>query len=227
MMATCRSLVFLVVLITGGTALAASEPRYEILKKYEDFEVRRYPALLVAETEVTGNFSEVGNQAFPILASFIGGENSGKTEISMTAPVVQSPSEPSKGAKIAMTSPVLQEPAKTDNTSSFVVAFIMPSEYTLETLPVPRDPRVVIRQIPERTMAVRRYSGSWDEKKYIDQEKMLLGAMTEVGLTPSGKSVFARYNPPFIPSFLRRNEVMIELENWKPLGETRTDNGDQ
>jgi hypothetical protein len=210
-----RSLLILLILVSGGVALAVEEPKYDLLMKYDDFEVRRYPTILVAETEVTGNFTEVGNQAFRILVAFIGGDNSKKSEIAMTAPVIQSPAVSGKGEEIAMTAPVLQESAQTDGANSYLLAFVMPPEYTLENLPVPRDPRVHIRQIPERTMAVRRYSGSWDEKKYDDQEKLLMEAVRKKGFMPTGNPVFARYNPPFMPSFLRRNEVLIELVKWE------------
>ena len=215
MTTVARLLTVLMIFVSGGIAMAVEEPKYDLLKKYDEFEVRRYPAILVAETEVTGNFTEVGNQAFRILAAFIGGDNSRKAEIAMTAPVTQSMVESGKGEEIAMTAPVLQESAHTDGGNSYILAFVMPPQYSLENLPVPRDPRVQIRQIPERTMAVRRYSGSWDEKKYADQEKLLLEAVRKMGFVPTGNPVFARYNPPFMPSFFRRNEVLIELENWE------------
>jgi hypothetical protein len=88
----------------------------------------------------------------------------------------------------------------------------MPSRYTLETLPEPVDPRVRLRREPERLMAVRRYSGTWSEANYRDNEALLLRAIDEAGLTLVGSPIYARYNSPFSLWFLRRNEVLVEVE---------------
>lgn len=221
------SIVTLLMLISGGAALAVEEPQYQILRKYDDFEVRKYPSLLVAETEVVGSFTQVGNQSFQILFAYISGENNGRSKIDMTAPVIQNSSVSSRGEKIATTNAVLQETDRSDTDESYTIAFVMPSNYTLDTLPIPNDPRVKIRQIPERVMAVRRYSGSWDQKRYEDQEKKLMDAIQKEGFTFCGNPVFARYNPPFMPSFLRRNEVMLEIKDWKEHLEKIPEHEDQ
>ena len=193
-------------ILPGMSAMAYEEPEYTVARVYEDFELRRYPPQILAETEVSGAFSEVGGQAFRILADYISGKNRRGEKIAMTAPVSQQPA----GEKIAMTTPVSQSPS---GDGRFVFAFFMPSEYTMENLPLPADPRVRIRQMPARWMAARRYSGGWRESRYRDQESALLGAVRRAELDIVGQPVFARYNSPFTLWFLRRNEVLLEVDD--------------
>jgi hypothetical protein len=197
--------------LPGVTAVAIEEPRHDVVKTYPDFELRRYPPYLVAETEVTGDFDEVGNRAFRILADYIFGNNRRQEKLEMTAPVNQRPAA-GGGEKIAMAAPVTQRPKGGSGADTFVLTFVMPSRYTLETLPEPVDPRVRLRREPERLMAVRRYSGTWSEANYRDNEALLLRAIDEAGLTLVGSPIYARYNSPFSLWFLRRNEVLVEVE---------------
>lgn len=192
-------------LAIGGEALANEEPRYEVIERREDFELRRYEPHWIAEVEVTGDFDEVGVEAFRILAAYIGGQNRTAQEISMTAPVTQEP----VGEEIAMTAPVTQSPTGAEGT--YAIAFAMPAAYTGETLPVPDDPRVAIRQVPGRLLAARRYSGFWREGNFRAQEASLLAAIAEAGYETIGPPVYARYDPPFKLWFLRRNEVLVEV----------------
>jgi len=188
--------------------MATEEPRYEVLQQFEAFELRRYASQLLAETEVIGDFDDVGNQAFRILADFIFGNNREQEKISMTAPVIQ---QPGAGEKIAMTAPVTQTPKAGGGHGTYMFSFVMPASYTRATLPQPLDPRVRIREVPARLMAARRYSGSWSEVRYRVQEAMLLRSVSQAGLTTDGAPVYARYNSPFSLWFLRRNEVLIEV----------------
>jgi hypothetical protein len=198
-------------LLAGGYAMAIEEPRYEVVEITTEFELRRYAPYLVAEIEVTGGFEDVGNRAFRILADYIFGNNRPATKMEMTAPVSQRPG-PEAGERIGMTAPVRQRPRSGTEADSFVVSFVMPSHYTLETLPEPGDARVRLRQEPARLMAVRRYSGRWTQSNYREHETALLGAVEEAGLRPIAPPVYARYNSPFSLWFLRRNEVMVEVE---------------
>jgi hypothetical protein len=186
-------------------AMAYEEPEYQLVRTYPDFEVRRYPPQMIAETVVDGAFSEVGGGAFRILADYISGNNRPGEKISMTAPVAQQPGD----SRIAMTAPVGQS---TTGDGRFSFFFFMPSQYTRETLPIPNDPRVRIRELEERTMAVLQYSGSWREDRYRAQETKLKEALRRQGLRIVGEPVFARYNSPFSLWFLRRNEVMIPVD---------------
>ena len=191
--------------------MAYEQPRYEVLWSYEGFELRHYMPYIVAEAVVTGDFEAVGNQAFGILAGYINGKNRRKEEIAMTAPVNQSPVMDS-GEKIAMTAPVIQTP-QGNMGDTYVFSFMMPSKYTLDTLPRPADPRISLRQIEGRLMAARTYSGTWSAQRYKRNEAVLLQAVEAAGLHPVGAPVFARYNSPFTLWFLRRNEVLVEIRS--------------
>jgi hypothetical protein len=128
----------------------------------------------------------------------------------MTAPV----SQESAGEKIAMTAPVEQQPAQ----DRWVVSFTMPASFALETLPEPGDPRVTLRQVPARRMAALRYSGLWTESSYLRHKMELESWVREKGLRTAGDPVWARYNPPFAPWFLRRNEILVPVEGDGGLG---------
>ncbi|RKT46412.1 SOUL heme-binding protein [Thiocapsa rosea] len=190
--------------------MAVEEPDYRVVRTFSDFELRRYPSYAVAETEVAGPFDEAGNQAFRILAGYIFGDNRADTKIEMTAPVTQRPAA-GEGERIEMTAPVVQRPASGTEGETFVVSFVMPDRFTLDTLPEPVDPRVRLREEPGKLMAVRRYSGRWTETRYRENEAQLLRAVEEAGLKPLAAPVYARYNSPFSLWLMRRNEVMVEV----------------
>ena len=196
-------------MLAGETAVANEQPQYDVVQRYESFELRRYAPYNVAETQVTGDFEEVGNEAFRILAGYIFGNNEGGAKIAMTAPVNQTPVTGS-GEKIAMTAPVSQSP-QADAPGTYTFTFMMPSGYTLETLPRPTDSRVRLRRIDGRLMAAHTYSGTWSEERFREHETALLKAVRAAGLQPVGVPVFARYNSPFTLWFLRRNEVLVEI----------------
>ncbi len=205
------TLVCAVLMSFGGTeAMAVEEPDYTVVRTFADFELRRYPPYAVAETEVAGPFDEAGNQAFRILAGYIFGDNRADAKIEMTAPVSQRPAT-GEGERIEMTAPVVQRPASGTAGETFVVSFVMPDRFTLDTLPEPVDPRVRLREEPGKLMAVRRYSGRWTETRYRENETRLLRAVEEAGLRPLAAPVYARYNSPFSLWFMRRNEVMVEV----------------
>lgn len=186
--------------------MAIETPRHRVLETYDDFEVREYPAYLVAETEVEGEQSEVGNEAFSRLGGYIFGKNRGAKKIAMTAPVTQAPAE---GEKIAMTAPVTQERT---GRRTWRVQFMMPSSYTLDTLPEPTDARVHLREVPARRVAVLRYSGTWSQRNFLEHLEKLREALKREGLKTRGEPTWARYDPPFKPWFLRTNEILIGLE---------------
>ena len=186
-------------------AMAIEEPAFRVIEKSGDVEFRAYPAMLVAETRVTADFVEAGNAAFRPLFNYIAGHNRGKTKIDMTAPVSQTPAE-----KIAMTAPVTQRAQ--DQAGGYVVAFTMPAHFTRASIPEPLDERVVIRDIAARTMAVLTYSGTWRQARYAEHEKLLLDEIMKSGRRTRGAIEFARYDPPIMPWFLRRNEVMVEVD---------------
>ena len=194
---------FAAVALTPEVAVAIEEPEYEVLRSHGDFEIRRYEAMIIAETRVDSEFEKAGNEAFRRLFNYISGDNAARAKISMTAPVVQEPSS----EKIAMTAPVVQEADE----SGWRVAFVLPAEYSWETAPQPTDPRVSLRLVPERTVAALRFSGTWGEDRFMHRESELRAQLVKHGLQPVGEAAYARYNPPFTPWFMRRNEVMIPV----------------
>lgn len=182
---------------------------YEVLQTYDGFELRRYPAHVVAEVTVRGSFDTAGNAAFRPLFRYISGENRSRRSVAMTAPVVQEVDAPPDSEKVAMTAPVVQH---TGQDGEYVIAFVLPASLTEQSAPVPSNPQVRIRTVPERRAAARRYSGRWSENAYRTQAATLLEALQEAGLRAVGEPRFARFNPPFTPWFLRRNEVVQDVE---------------
>jgi hypothetical protein len=201
-MTPLRFVAACILLATWSPAMAIDEPGYTVVRKEGAFEVRRYEPYVVAETVVDAAADEAGNQGFRILAGYIFGGNQGSRKIEMTAPVVQTP------VQIAMTAPVSQRAV----TGGYVVQFAMPREWTLETLPQPNDARVTLRAVPARTVAVAGYSGTWSQSNYDENLKRLRDALTKAGLNWHGEAIWARYDPPWIPWFWRRNEVMLEVD---------------
>ncbi len=179
------------------------EPRFEVERVVGRVEIRRYPALVRAETMLTGPANEAVNQAFRRLAGYIFGANESRTKIAMTAPVTQA------SEKLAMSTPVTQSAED----AQWLVTFTMPKGRTLADLPIPRDPRVVLREVPARRVAVLRYSGGTSQERVREKELELRALLAREGLFATGAVISARYDPPTTLPFLRRNEVWLEL-SW-------------
>jgi hypothetical protein len=183
---------------------------YRTIEQNGRFELRMIEPHVVAETFVEGDFEDVGSEGFGRLVDYIGGANRTQARISMTAPVVQEPAS----EEIAMRAPVAQEKVG----DRYRIRFVMPSEYPLESLPQPIDSRIRLRAEPERRVAAIRYSGLWSRARYEDHERSLYEWIQQRGLEPIGEPVWARYDPPFMPWFLRRNEILIEVR--EPIATT-------
>ncbi len=180
------------------------KPKYEVLAKHEVFEVRRYAPRIVAEVKVEGSAKDATSDGFRLLADFIFGNNTTGTKVAMTAPVDRT----ATSEKIAMTAPV----DRTQDGTAWTVAFTMPSAFTLETLPRPNNPRVKIRELPPKRYAVSRFSGMPKEEVVQQRMDTLRKQVEDEGYPLAGKApVYARYDPPWTPGFLRRNEILIEL----------------
>jgi len=197
--------VFLILLNAGGCANVSEEAKYTVVLKEGDLELRRYAPRIVAETMVEGSFDEVGNIGFRRLFGYISGNNTTQESIKMTAPV----SQEKEGEKIPMTAPVNQERMG----DQWSITFLMPSRYTMETLPVPLDEKVRLREVPGQLMAAIRYSGSWSRDRYERHKEKLIKWIREKQFEQVGEPVYARYNPPFTLWFLRRNEVLIPVRD--------------
>jgi hypothetical protein len=191
-------------ILAGSSVMAVEKAKYEVVESDGDFELRQYGKQIVAETILEGEFDEVGNEGFRILVAYIKGNNRKSQSISMTAPV----SQEALSEKIPMTAPVTQE----RKGKNWRITFLMPSNYTLKTLPEPLDERVKLKETQSRLMAALKYSGTWSRQRYEEKEALLIKMIKERGLIQTGVPVWARYNPPFMPWFLRRNEVLIPVE---------------
>jgi hypothetical protein len=182
----------------------AEEPDYQVLHDYGKIQIRRYPALVVAETTVMADYPESSNQAFCRLAGYIFGKNRKQQKISMTAPVIQQ--QPVE--TLAMTAPVLQQRTG----SVWKMAFVLPKGYSLATAPVPLDKAVVIKELPARRVAVIRYSGRLTEQGIDEKAEELSKWLSQQGYKAISYPRSAAYDPPWTLPFLRRNEVHIEIE---------------
>ena len=198
--------VVALVITTGiQKAMAVEEASYVLISKDKAFEIREYTPHVVAETLVEGNMQNVSNKAFMKLFRYISGSNVSRSNVAMTAPVSQQVT----GEKIPMTAPVGQQRVA----EKWLISFMMPKSYSLTTLPQPQDSSITLRQVPAQRMAVLRYSGMWSEKSDLSHERELTAWMGKMGLTATANTIWARYNPPFTPWFLRRNEVMIPIDS--------------
>lgn len=170
----------------------------------DHIELRDYSPSILAQNVVAGDFEGASSRAFRTLFRYIDGENQARDKIAMTAPV----SQERASEKIAMTAPVSQQASG----EGWVVSFMMPASYTIETIPQPLDPNVSIRLVPAWRAAAIRYSGRWTDENYQRHLGELLEWMEDQDIEASGAPVWARYNAPFTPWFLRRNEILIPVE---------------
>jgi effector-binding domain-containing protein len=201
-------LVALIVIwsLVGYFTSNAEQAKYSVLKKADGYEIRNYPAHIVAQTTVEGTSvnGDAFNTGFRIIAGYIFGGNTKKESIAMTAPVVaQGSSE-----KIAMTVPVTASASG----DSQVVSFVMPSGYTLETLPTPNDSRIKLVEVPEQKMAALRFSGYRTDARFEKMRSQLFADLARDNIEVIGTPIFAGYNPPWTPPWMNRNEIMVQVQ---------------
>lgn len=206
---------------------------YEVVGHLTDgVELRRYPEHAVVEVTTRGSLTSAGNIAFAPLFAYISGDNRSRSKVAMTAPVVQERARGQRGGeRVAMTAPVVQEElapheaaersadeaaqATEQQERSFTVSFVLPSGLTAQTAPEPADERVTLRAVPPTLAAAIRYSGRWSGSAFEEHRDRLLDAVGRAGLEPVGVPRWLRYDPPFKPWFLRRNEVVVDVaESW-------------
>lgn len=205
MRTSCFALSLATALIAAPmSSHAIQEPVYQVTRKLGDVELRQYAPYVVAEILVTGTAEQAGNQAFPILAGYIFGKNKGEKKFAMTAPVTQTAAP----RKMEMAAPVTQTSAP----GGYLVQFVLPEDVTLAAAPEPLDERVTLREMPASRVAVIRYSGFWSEANYNKHLALLQDALRAADLKWAGEPIYSRYNAPFTPWFLRRNEIWLHLQ---------------
>lgn len=168
---------------------AIEEPDYQVIRQLDhNVELRQYAPYVVAEVDLKATAEDAGNRAFPILAGYIFGKNKGERKFAMTAPVTQ--------AAVA---------------GGMRVQFVLPKGVTVESAPEPLDPRVQVRLVPASSWAAIRYSGMWTQSNDEEHLALLRATLDKAGVATQGEPVLARYNAPFTPWFLRRNEIWLAL----------------
>jgi hypothetical protein len=182
---------------------AIEEPKYEVIRKLDNVELRQYAPYVVAEVVLDASAEDAGSRAFPILAGYIFGKNKGERKFAMTAPVTQTAAP----LKMEMTAPVTQAAVS----GGMRVQFVLPQGVTVESAPEPLDPRVQLRLVPASQWAAIQYSGSWSQSNYDEHLAKLQAALAAAGIATQGQPVLARYNGPMTPWFMRRNEIWLAL----------------
>jgi hypothetical protein len=186
--------------------MSIESPKYTLLKQDGKFEIRDYQPYINASVEIVADFNDALNGGFNILAGYIFGNNRAKTRINMTAPVTE---QAVKGQKIAMTAPVTA--AKLGDGATHLVSFTMPSKYTLDSLPEPVNDAIKISAVAAHKAAVVKFSGYLNEKTVLNKTQALAAWLKQNNLQAKPGFISAQYNPPFIPGFMRRNEIITEL----------------
>lgn len=171
------------------------QQKYRVVKRLGDLEIREYEACVLMQVTVAGDFMRAGNMAFGPLVRFISGNNA-------------------TGQKIAMTAPVIQEPI---NAEEHIVSFVLPAGMDPKAVPVPSDARVKMVAEPSYFAAAKKFGGGWNEQKFLSEGDQLLNAVKAAALEPIGAIYWARFDPPWKPGFLKRNEAITKIERPKAL----------
>jgi hypothetical protein len=190
------------------TTRGIEEPYYEVIKKYADFEIREFSPYIIAYTDIKNTFSGSSTSGFRVLANYIFGGNKSSQKIKMTAPVIQEPSK-TVSEKIEMTPPVIQEKSG----DFYRIAFMMPSKYSMSSLPEPLDPRVQIMEIGKEIRAVYTFRG-WAAEKKVKTKMEVFRTQLEKHNLNHERILLAQYDPPYTPPYMRKNELQAILINY-------------
>jgi hypothetical protein len=201
--------LFLVLLALSGTIMSRVEQaEYKVLESYGPIEIREYSPMIVAEAHVPGERQHAINQGFREIADYIFGNNTSSAKVEMTAPVTQQ-----LGEKIDMTAPVTQ----TEDGGDWIVRFVMPKSHSIETLPKPNNNGVELKSLGAKTLVVIRFSGAAENKLITQKTSELDEFIKASSLNVISGAIYAFYNPPWTLPFLRRNEVMVEIDYKKDI----------
>jgi hypothetical protein len=190
-------------LIGAPIAMATEEPSYRVVTQSEPFEIRQYAPLIVAQVEVLGDLSEASSAGFRLIANYIFGNNIAVRGggVNMAEPVPE---------KIAMTVPVIAE-GKGDQ-KTWLIQFVMPKQYALETLPKPNNAQVKLLAMGPQKLAVIRFTGFVGDDKVQEKTAELMAWIKSKNALPLGNPRLARYNPPWSIPWMRRNEILIPIQ---------------
>jgi hypothetical protein len=195
--------IAIIAFIAWGTITSNVEQApYTIVESHDSIEIRQYAPIIVAQVEISGERQEAINQGFKILANYIFGENTASEKVAMTAPVIQE-----KSMKIAMTAPVTQRA----ESNHWKINFVMPSTYTIEKLPRPKNALIQLKNISDKKFAVIRFSGTANEESLQKHTGALKDFIKQHNLKSDLSPTYAFFNPPWTLPPLRRNEIMMEL----------------
>lgn len=197
-------IAFFLALFEPMSASATEEPAHTVVVEEERFQIRAYDPMIVAEVEVGGDMNRASGNGFRPLADYIFGNNTARAEIAMTAPVTRTPTS----QKIDMTAPVLREPG---DAGSWTVSFVMPSQWTMETLPVPNNPGVSLREVPGEMIAAAEFRGSGTMAAFTRWESELADWAASQGYEIAGPARYAGYSGPWVPGPMKRQEVLIPV----------------
>jgi SOUL heme-binding protein len=203
-----RLLLLMSILIFPMTTKAIEEPEYTVARTLGNVEIREYAPFVVAEVVVDGSADQASDQGFRILAGYIFGNNKGERKFAMTAPVIQAPAP----TRMEMTAPVTQSSVP----EGYLVQFVLPKSVALEAAPQPIDERIKLRDVPAHSLAAITFSGLWSDANYSKHLQQLQESLRNAKLDWYGAPVFSRYNAPWTPWFMRRNEIWLMLDPDEP-----------
>ena len=204
MITSIIALVLIVGVLAGPVMSNVEKPDYKVIQSEQNIEIRQYEPMIIAEVEVDGKREDAIRDGFRLLADYIFGNNTVQQVISMTAPVQQKENQ-----KIAMTAPVQQQSMG----KSWRMSFVMPSKYRLDSLPVPNNNRVRLKEILTKKFVVIEFSGTNSNENVTKHENQLMNYIEANQINIIGSPKYAFYNAPWTLPFLRRNEVMIEINH--------------
>lgn len=199
--------ILLTILVTGCSVVGIrnyEEPNYKVVLQEDKFEVREYSDVLVAQSTSPGDYKQSSGNNFERLAGYIFGKNQSKEKMDMTTPVLQE----QQSEKMDMTVPVYQQ----QSDSSWTMTFVLPSKYTLETVPQPLDENVNVTVLEQVKVATLQFSGSMNEKNILTHTQLLQAWVNKNGLQAVAKPYSAAYDPPWTLPILRRNEIHIPIQ---------------
>ena len=203
MLGTIIGIILIGAVAAGPIMSNVEAPNYDVVTVENNIEIRQYAPMIVAEVQIDGKREDSIGEGFRLLADYIFGNNIAKQDIAMTAPVQQQ-----EGNKIAMTAPVQQQ----KEGGTWQISFVMPSEYSMDTLPKPVNDLVKLKKIPAKQFVVIRFSGTKSDVNVEEHEEKLMKYVQSKNILVIGSPKYAFYNPPWTLPFMRRNEVMIEIQ---------------